>query len=514
MACVACGADPAGGQQNRGGTGGTGSGGTDAGAEAQAGGGESDLPYAREIVSFEPGEGAGFGEDDLPDVVLGPPDGRGELSGSLDVLSLGKGGSIVLGFGELGIADGEGPDFVVFENAFWPGGDPTLVFAEPGEVSVSEDGTEWHTFPCDAEGDGMGRFEGCAGVDTRARIRRERDRAARSRRYGRRRIRPRRRGRRPRALRAHHRRLERRCRAVGGVRPRRGRDRQRRVTRGRAVRPFHARRRCVSRRSPEPARAEEAAPVEVEVRGSPVSPASLPKDPSVAASTVRRDELEGPGRSAADVLRGEVGLTIAETGGLGAASTASVRGATAAETPVYLAGVRINDDVAGAADPFDAAALAHRSRGNLSRQRAARSGSLRHRRSHFLRAVRPREPLAGFGALVGSHGSRAAWTFAATGARSHALLLGVRFEGADNDYRFENDRGTLFDSSDDRIDRLQNADATVLDVWALGNARVGDGTAAGHFHLVCLYGRATGSVVAQHSQGQTLRKSPVTGSTR
>ena len=151
VACGACGPDPAGGQQNRGGTGGIG------------GGAGDDLPYASELVSFEPGEGSGFGAEELPDVVLGPPDGRGELSGSLDVLSLGKGGSIVLGFGERAIIDGEGPDFVVFENAFWPGGDPTLVFAEPGEVSVSDDGTEWHVFPCDAEGDGMGGFDGCAG---------------------------------------------------------------------------------------------------------------------------------------------------------------------------------------------------------------------------------------------------------------------------------------------------------------------------------------------------------------
>ncbi len=166
---VACGGEPAGGQSNRGGTGGTSSGGTDAGggeAGYGAGGGSSndELPYAREVVSFEPGEGAGFGDDELPGVVLGPPSGRGELQGTLDVLSLGKGGSIVLAFGALGVVDGEGADFVVFENPFWPGGDPTLVFAEPGEVSVSEDGSEWHAFECDAEGDGLGRFAGCAGV--------------------------------------------------------------------------------------------------------------------------------------------------------------------------------------------------------------------------------------------------------------------------------------------------------------------------------------------------------------
>jgi len=121
------------------------------------------LPYASEVVAFEPGAEAGFGEEKLPDVVLGPPKGKGLEAGSLDVLSLGKGGSIELGFGESAILDGDGPDFVVFENPFWPGGDSRAVFAEVGAVSVSEDGETWLEFPCDAEGDGAGRFEGCAG---------------------------------------------------------------------------------------------------------------------------------------------------------------------------------------------------------------------------------------------------------------------------------------------------------------------------------------------------------------
>lgn len=123
-----------------------------------------DLPYAVRVVSFEPGAGAGYGDDSLPDVVLGPPAGKGTSAGSLDVLSLGKGGSIVLGFERHAISDGEGPDFVVFENAFWPGGDASAVYAEPGEVSVSEDGEQWLSFECDAQGDGAGHFAGCAGV--------------------------------------------------------------------------------------------------------------------------------------------------------------------------------------------------------------------------------------------------------------------------------------------------------------------------------------------------------------
>lgn len=132
------------------------------GAAADAGD-PSTLPYAREVVSFEPGAHAGFGQDDLPDVVLGPPKGGGVERGSLDVLALGKGGEIVLGFGGNAIGDGHGADFIVFENAFWPGGDESAVYAEPGEVSVSDDGKTWKTFACDPAGDGKGHYPGCAG---------------------------------------------------------------------------------------------------------------------------------------------------------------------------------------------------------------------------------------------------------------------------------------------------------------------------------------------------------------
>jgi hypothetical protein len=121
------------------------------------------LPYASEVVRFEPGEGAGFGEDDLPGVVLGPPEGKGREAGSLDVLALGIDGAVEVGFGASVIVDGDGPDFVVFENAFWPGGVAEAVYAELGEISVSQDGDTWFSFTCDTAGGGDGTFPGCAG---------------------------------------------------------------------------------------------------------------------------------------------------------------------------------------------------------------------------------------------------------------------------------------------------------------------------------------------------------------
>ncbi len=117
-------------------------------------------PYAVRVTSFAPGPGAGFGAESLPDVVLGPPMGGGAVQGGTDVVSLGVGGEIVVELGGEGAVDGPGPDLVVFENAFWVGGDPAQPFAEPGIVAVSEDGTTFVEFPC---GGADGSFEGCAG---------------------------------------------------------------------------------------------------------------------------------------------------------------------------------------------------------------------------------------------------------------------------------------------------------------------------------------------------------------
>ena len=119
-------------------------------------------PYASELIAFAPGADAGFGQDKMPDIVLGPPAGNGQGSGALDVVSLGVGGTIIVGFGDRTLMDGPGPDLVVWENAFAIQGNPDTPYAELGEVSVSSDGETWHTFSCDVTvSDGFD--QGCAG---------------------------------------------------------------------------------------------------------------------------------------------------------------------------------------------------------------------------------------------------------------------------------------------------------------------------------------------------------------
>ena len=108
------------------------------------------------VVSFQPTGNASYGHDQMPNVVLGlPAPPRLPTQQSLDVVSLGFHGEIILEFTDNLIVDGPGPDFIVFENAFFVGQVPTspsddyLVFAEPLIVSVSNDLLNWQTFPYD-----------------------------------------------------------------------------------------------------------------------------------------------------------------------------------------------------------------------------------------------------------------------------------------------------------------------------------------------------------------------------
>ena len=90
-----------------------------------------------------------------PGIVLGPPGNTNPTNGTLTVVALGRGGSIVVEFTDNVVVDGPGPDFIVFENPFFctaapaTPADPWSSFAEPGIVEASEDGVVFHAFPYD-----------------------------------------------------------------------------------------------------------------------------------------------------------------------------------------------------------------------------------------------------------------------------------------------------------------------------------------------------------------------------
>jgi hypothetical protein len=112
------------------------------------------------VVAFRPGPGQAFGREYFPENIFGPPDSAARpnrpSANPRQILSLGFGGEIVVGFRGRLLLNGPGPDFVVFENAFiTPAG---RVFIEPACVSVSSDGVSWVAFPWDTL-----TLTGCAG---------------------------------------------------------------------------------------------------------------------------------------------------------------------------------------------------------------------------------------------------------------------------------------------------------------------------------------------------------------
>jgi len=117
--------------------------------------------HAAAVVSFLPGANAGFGSTDMPDIVLGPPEGTGDGAGSLDVVSLGQYGEIVLDLDGCEVVDGPGVDLIVSENPFYIGGNPLNPFVELAVVGVSDDGVNFTDFACNNKGY---PFDGCAGV--------------------------------------------------------------------------------------------------------------------------------------------------------------------------------------------------------------------------------------------------------------------------------------------------------------------------------------------------------------
>jgi iron complex outermembrane receptor protein len=228
---------------------------------------------------------------------------------------------------------------------------------------------------------------------------------------------------------------------------------------------------------PAPAGAQTSAPdtpAEVVVEGAPLHPQRGRKDASLAATVVRRERLQAPGLSAVGALRGTPGLVATELGGAGSPGTVSVRGASAAQTPVYLAGVRLNDAVTGSVDlariPIWFLERVEIYRGNapIEADRLGMGGAI------FLEPRLPGPARLELGALAGSYGTVGAQAVTSAGDAADGVVAGLGLGRAQNDYRYRDGRGTLFFRNDDKIEQREQIDASWFDAWMHARRRLGD----------------------------------------
>ena len=206
---------------------------------------------------------------------------------------------------------------------------------------------------------------------------------------------------------------------------------------------------------------------------SDTRPPTSSRDATVASTVIRAEALSEPGVSAPDVLSRVPGVQLKRTGAKSDLATASIRGATAAQTPVYLAGIRVNDDVSGSADlstvPLWMLDRVEVFRGNAPVQadRLGIGGAV------FFEPRLPSGPELRLGQMLGSFHSSGTWLSAAVGSPDASALLAVRRESARNDYEYVNDAGTRFERDDDDRVRRDNADFANYDTWTIGRYRVG-----------------------------------------
>jgi vitamin B12 transporter len=216
--------------------------------------------------------------------------------------------------------------------------------------------------------------------------------------------------------------------------------------------------------SPKP----EAAPAEVEiiVHGARRHPSRPLMEPGAAGSTIDRARLQTPGVTVADALREEPGVQVTQSGGAGAPSTVRLRGATAAQTPVYLGSIRLNDEVGGTAD-LSTVPTFFLERVEVYRGHAPRlSAEMGVGGAVILVPRRAQESEASLDGEVGSYGTRALNGQLSSVKDERRLLVAVEVQAADNSYEFTDSRGTLFVDDDGGSARLPNADSSQISIWS------------------------------------------------
>jgi vitamin B12 transporter len=190
-----------------------------------------------------------------------------------------------------------------------------------------------------------------------------------------------------------------------------------------------------------------------------------PLDNTVASTAIGSRAIEAPGATSAELMAQVPGVQITRTGSSSDLTTAGIRGTSSAQTSVYLAGIRLNDDLTGVADlstlPLFMIQGIHVYRGNspVDADRLGIGGSI------MLEPKMPRQHELAAGLALGSFGHRSAQLAAGVANDGTGALIGISHERAGNEFSFTGPNGRLYD--------YENADATTTSAWSIGRYEIG-----------------------------------------
>lgn len=200
-------------------------------------------------------------------------------------------------------------------------------------------------------------------------------------------------------------------------------------------------------------------PVRVEVHAKRKMAATHGEDPSASGTALDLEHRITTPRSLGDVVREAPGALVTNTGGMGAFSAVALRGAASDETLVLLDEIPLSTPDGGAFDlslfPAELFDKINVFRGGAPVWLGA--GAV----GGVLQLVPRRRERNGMSATLGAgsfgtyHVHGGAEVSLDSGIRSSSQLL---LRGTRGDYAYRDDRGTLFDRSDDLTLRRKNAD--------------------------------------------------------
>lgn len=226
--------------------------------------------------------------------------------------------------------------------------------------------------------------------------------------------------------------------------------------------------------APAPSIDKNDGSIDVRVEGEKGGAPHAARDPNVASYVVRGEDLKRPGATAVDVIAASPGVEPSRSGSGSDLATVSIRGAPSAQIPVYLAGVRLNDDVTGSADLstiplyFLDRVEVYRGGAPADATRLGIGGAL------FFEPRLPRGTHVGVRFGAGSFGELSLGAFASLGDERSGALFSIARQSATNDFTYTDD-GFTADRGDDRKVTRANGDATTIDAWAIGRTALPSG---------------------------------------
>ena len=181
---------------------------------------------------------------------------------------------------------------------------------------------------------------------------------------------------------------------------------------------------------------------------------------------IGKQSLQQAGSSLAEIVATESGVQFRESGGLGSASSISLRGSSAEQVNVYIDGILLNDASSGIVNFSDIELLQAEKveiyKGTVPVQlgNSAIGGAV-----NIISARATDTPVSSFLTGLGSFGSSrfsAAYRGPLKLLDDQTFVASVSFRQSENDFPFLNDNGTNFNTDDDRRERRNNAQTRSL----------------------------------------------------